>query len=405
MGAGTAPSLGLAAPPLPPPLVSVAVAPVSAATPEYRIQIRNGSAGAVDATVRQELPAGAAATEISDGGRAVPTGGRGIASGAPGGTAAAGGADRGMTEVIWQLRLPAGATKTLTTTLAAPPGPATLTAPACAFVGGGQMPFDCASATWDPTLNRPADAAPPWWQRPAVIGGIVAGLAVLATLVGLARLVWQRRAKLRRAESRQRAGVATYDPQASRGTLYPRPSAPRLVTHRRTPPVWLVVSAALAILAGVVTGAVWTATSRVSAIRADRQPTSGAWVGTSQVGGVGVPLRESAFEFTLYRLACPETGSGAKQQCQATVGLHNVSQQSQPWYGSLQRAYQPGGTWVPADEEATRAVNSGRDLFTVPVAPGERMLVPLVFTMPGREPPSQIELRSAVFSAGVRVNV
>jgi hypothetical protein len=223
--------------------------------------------------------------------------------------------------------------------------------------------------------------------------------------VWIGRWFWQRRVKLRRAESRQRSGVAVYDPRAARGTLYPRPAAPRMVTHRRKPPVWLVVGVAAVILGAVVAAAALTATTRVSAIRSDKQPTSGAWVGPSAVGQVGTPLREAAFEFTVYRLACPPAASQPIRQCQATVGLRNVTPRSQPWYGALQRAYLPGGIWVPTDEAATRTANGGRDLFASPVPAGERLLFPLVFTMSRPEPPTQLELRSAVFSAGVRVNV
>lgn len=120
-------------------------------------------------------------------------------------------------------------------------------------------------------------------------------------------------------------------------------------------------------------------------------------------GTVGVPLRESAFEFTVYRVAC-DPGSGARR-CQATVGLRNVSPEQQSWHGRLQRAYLSDGNFVSTDEQATRMANQGRDVFAQPVAAGTRMVLPLVFTVIGREPPTQLELRSGVFSAGVRVDV
>jgi hypothetical protein len=402
VGVGPAPAAA-AAP------ITVAVVPNSSASPGYRIRVRNDGGDTVATTLRQQLPPGAAALAISDGGQAAANGGRGAAGGNEvpvAGQAAPTGPPRGVTEITWQLHLQPRSTMTLTTTIAAAPGAAKLTAPACAFADGQDMPYDCASATWDAARVRPAGPGPtPWWRTPAFLGGAPAALVVIAALAWLWRALRQRRKKLRRAESRQRSGAAVYDPQAARGTLYPRPAAPRLVLRRRRPPVWLVVSAAAVILGGVVFAATWTATSRVSAIRADRQPTSGAWVGPGSVGPVGAPLRESAFEFTVYRLACPPSGTSAVHQCRATVGLHNITPKSQPWYGALQRAYQPGGTWVPTDEAATRTANGGRDLFADPVPPGARRLFPLVFTLSESEPPTQIELRSAVFSAGVRVNV
>lgn len=165
-------------------------------------------------------------------------------------------------------------------------------------------------------------------------------------------------------------------------------------------------------LAGVIGTAGWTATRQVSSIDTQKQPTSGAWMGTGVSGPVGVPLRESAFEFTVYRMSCAAgaaSGSGAApaggRRCQATVGVRNVTGAEQPWHGQLQRAYLPGGRWVSTDEPATRAANLGRDVFANPVAAGSRAVLPLVFTVDGRDPPRQLELRSGVFSAGVRVQM
>jgi hypothetical protein len=189
-----------------------------------------------------------------------------------------------------------------------------------------------------------------------------------------------------------------------RGTVYPRPAMPTRAGRRRTPPVWLVVGVAAAILAGVVGAAAWTATQRVSAIDTTKQPTSGAWTGKSATGLVGVPLRESAFEFTVYRVTCAAAGAVGRQ-CQATVGVRNVTPEQQVWHGQLQRAYLPGGTFVNTDETATRLANQGRDVFAEPVAAGSRLVLPLIFTVKNGEPPKQLELRSGVFSAGVRVDV
>ncbi|PWR10266.1 hypothetical protein DKT68_09535, partial [Micromonospora acroterricola] len=99
--------------------------------------------------------------------------------------------------------------------------------------------------------------------------------------------------------------------------------------------------------------------------------------------------------------AAPATG----RRCQATVGVRNVTGDQQPWHGQLQRAYLPGGRWVSTDEPATRAANLGRDVFADPMAAGSRVVLPLVFTVDGRDPPRQLELRSGVFSAGVRVDM
>ncbi|MFE0590474.1 hypothetical protein [Micromonospora echinospora] len=368
-----------------PPAVRVRVAPAGTPAPAYRIEVRNDGNAPVATTVRQELPPGASATTVSAGGRTTRSAGRADSA-----------------EITWRLTLPARSTTTLDTALtAAVDRP--LTAPACAFDGSGDRPYDCATATWQQAAKSGADAAPPpLWQRPTT--ALAAGALLLAVLAATGWWLLRRRRRVTDAAT----GPFGADPgrtgrPESRGTVYPRPAAPSPAYRRRRPPVWLVVGMALAILAGVVGAAAWTATTRVAAIDTDAQPTSGAWTGPGHAGPLGVPLREAAFEFTVYRMACdPAT---ARRRCQATVGVRNLTPQQQVWHGELQRAYLPDGRWVNADEPATRAANQGRDVFAEPVAADGRMLVPLVFTVGGPEPPNQVELRSGVFSAGVRVDV
>ncbi|MEO3769867.1 hypothetical protein [Micromonospora sp. B9E7] len=375
----------------PPQQVTVAVAPENSPAPRYRIQVRNVGNAPVETTVRQELPPGSSPTAISGGGRSTRAGGS-------------------TTEVTWRLRLPAHSSTTLGTALAATAPGQPLTAPACAFTSDGTRPYDCATATWKAAAAPAAEVteAPPWRRYPVLL----AGLAVLLLISAALLWVWRRR-RGRRVTAAALAGNG--GPDGGRGTIYPRPATPRPTRRRRTPPVWLLVGAAVAVLAGVVGTAGWTATRQVSQIDTRKQPTSGAWMGTGVTGPVGVPLRESAFEFTVYRMSCGAAGSAAKtdggaapangRRCQATVGVRNVTGEHQPWHGQLQRAYLPGGRWVSTDEPATRAANLGRDIFADPMAAGTRMVLPLVFTVDGRDPPQQLELRSGVFSAGVRVHM
>ncbi|WP_420117648.1 hypothetical protein [Micromonospora sp.] len=379
--------------PRPAPQVTVAVAPAATGVPGYRIMVRNTGGSTVQTMVRQELPAGTSTTAVSAGGLVTHPGGAG-----------AGG------EVTWRLVLPAGATRTLDTALAAAAPGRALTAPACAYTGDGDQPYDCATATWRSGAAPEAfvPATPAWRQPPILLG---AALVVLALLAGA--LWWWRRARRRVGgiEPTGTAPVAAGSPPYAGGpaapgggTVYPRPAVPGEVRRRRSPSVWLVVGVAATVLAAVVFAAAWTATREVAAIDTTKQPTAGAWTGTTMTGPVGTPLREKAFEFTVYRVACA-TARVASQQCQATVGVRNVTPEQQSWHGQLQRAYLPGGSWVSTDEDATRLANLGRDVFAQPVSAGSRVVLPLVFTVHGAQKPKQLELRSGVFSAGVRVDV
>ncbi|MEV4120389.1 hypothetical protein [Micromonospora sp. NPDC049645] len=376
----------------PPQQVTVAVATESSPAPRYRIQVRNVSNAPLDTTVRQELPPGSSPTAISGGGRSTPAGGS-------------------TTEVTWRLRLPARSTATLGTALAATAPGRPLTAPTCAFTSDGSRPYDCATATWQAAATPVAKVteAPPWRRYPVLLAGLAVLLLISAVLVW----VWRRRRGRRVTAAALSTGGGA---GADRGTIYPRPAAPSPVRRRRAPPVWTLVGAAVVVLAGVVGTAGWTATRQVASIDTQKQPTSGAWMGTGVTGPVGVPLRESAFEFTVYRMVCgapgvagiANGGSAApanSRRCQATVGVRNVTGDHQPWHSQLQRAYLPGGRWVSTDESATRAANLGRDVFADPMAAGTRVVLPLVFTVDGRDPPQQLELRSGVFSAGVRVHM
>jgi hypothetical protein len=355
--------------------VTLAVAPAGRTLPGYEIEIRNGGPVPVDTTVRQELPPGLSPIAISSGGQAMTSATR-----------------TGGTELSWRLRVPPGTATTVSATMNNPPSPA-VAAPACAFTGIGLVPDDCATATWSaPKVEH--RRAVPWW-RSATTMVVVAAALLVAAAVGLGLRARRRRRRNARLAANE---VLAY----SEPNVYPKPREPAPITPtpRRRPPLWAMVAVGLVLLIGASVTALWSATSRVTAMNANRQPSSGAWVGSASSGPIGEPLREAAFEFTVYRMNCP---AGAPQ-CVATVGLRNISDRGQQWYAALQRAYLPSGDWVTIDENATRLANGGKDLFAETIPPGDRHVVQLVFAVSGQQP-TQIELRSAVFSAGVRVNL
>uniref|UniRef100_UPI0038F7748B hypothetical protein n=1 Tax=Micromonospora chalcea TaxID=1874 RepID=UPI0038F7748B len=374
--------------------------------PGYRIEVRNAGTAPVDTMVRQELPSGSRATTVTGGGRTTR----------PAGSSAG--------EVTWRLRLPAKSTTTLHTALSVPGPGRSVTAPTCVYGTDGTRPYDCATATWVGAATAPAaqvTAAPAWRRPPVLLAAFTALLVVTAGVLWWA--LWRRRRRtaatagtglsgggaMSAGPGAPGSGVPGQGSPAERGTVYPRTAVPAPASRRRRPPVWLVVGVAAAVLAGVVGAAAWSATQRVAAMDTTKQPTSGAWVGSSVTGALGQPLRETAFEFTVYRVSCGAdvlpAAPGGGRPCLATVGVRNVTNEDQTWHGQLQRAYLPSGNWVAADEDATRVANLGRDVFSQPVAAGRRVLLPLVFTMRGDEPPKRLELRSGVFSAGVRVDV
>lgn len=344
-------------------------------SPGYRIHVHNTSRVTVDTTVRQSVPSGASLTSASDGGQ---SSGR---------------------EVIWRLFIPAGATTTVSSSfdMTGPQGP--VTAPACAYAPNAYMPYDCGSGAWTAPPPPPRAPGPPWWQqRPNQIAAAAAVVLLPAIVLPWRRLRRRRRLRAQARAEAVRAAYRAADPR--RPLIRLRPARRRL-----TPPVWVVVPAAMMAIAGLVAAALWLAITRLDAMdRKSRQPVS-AWAGEPVVGEIGAGLREKSFEFTVYRMVCQPPMNRGPRPCLATVGLHNASGTSQLWYGSMQRAYFPNGTWVSVDEAATRAANGGKDVFADPVPAGSRLLVPLQFTVPDDTDPNRLELRSGVFPAGVTINV
>lgn len=106
--------------------------------------------------------------------------------------------------------------QTLNTTLPPIAAGVPVSAPACAFAGTGDVPFDCASATWQAAAAPKAeDADPAIWQRPTYLAG---GLAVLLLLLG-AGLWWWRRRVRRRVERDRDGGSAGGSASGSAGRV------------------------------------------------------------------------------------------------------------------------------------------------------------------------------------------
>ncbi|MEV0393012.1 hypothetical protein [Polymorphospora rubra] len=341
--------------------VTVKVSGSGGSAPFYRTEVRNESPEPLDVVVRQGVPAGTAVAAVSDGGYQAPN------------------------EITWRLRLVPGESLQRSASLAPAGTMREVVVPACVYPTQGDQPYDCASATWAAPPLPVVKAAPPWWMTlPALIGSI--GVVLLAALF----LSWRRWSAPRRLARAERF----------------RSEMPRY-RWRYGPPVWTLVLLSAAMVTVVGALAAWQGAVRFNrageTTRAALEEGKG-WIGDTTLGQLGAPMREQFFEFAVYRVTC-EPPAGGKGRCLAVVGLRNVSGESKPWYGMLQRAYQPNGNWVNVDEEATRAVNGGRDLFATPVPAGEELLFPLAFTVNGETPPDRIELRGGVFSAGVTVRL
>ncbi|MDG4767270.1 hypothetical protein O7632_24715 [Solwaraspora sp. WMMD406] len=353
-------------------LIAVRIDDVGQSAPTYRIEALNHTVAPVEVTLRLGIPSDTAAATVSSGGQVDES------------------------EITWRLPLPASGAATVNASFR-PGGSGTpQTFPVCAYEPDTARPYDCAADEWIPTAGL--EASDPWWQRPSLT--LIGGLAAL-TLVAMIGYGWRRRLRehqVRRRRTLTPAGRRVRPPSMSTRALS-SPEPPATQRWRPSPP--MVFGLLSAMLLGLGVAGVRAATYGSEVLDQANQAPSG-WIGDSQTGGIGALLSESAFEFVVYRLACAEAG-GDQRRCLATVEVRNTGGSEQLWYGPLQRAYLPTGDWVGVDEAATREENGGRDIFTEPVPPDGRMLVPLAFTVAGELTPDRLVLRSGAFSAGVTV--
>ena len=125
-----------------------------------------------------------------------------------------------------------------------------------------------------------------------------------------------------------------------------------------------------------------------------QQPSSGAWVGRTVAGPVGTSLRESAFEFTVYRLDCPPGTGGVPGDRRRTQPHRPEPALARPCSGRTC----PAGTGSAPTCRRHGSPTPAPTRSPTPVPAGERMIVPLVFAfdrMRRRRPGSSCAARSS----------
>ena len=339
--------------PAPPAGVSVSVSSSGQDTAVYRVEVRNDAPGAADLVVRQSVPRGVAVTATN-----------------PEATVS-------DSEITWRLPLGGRQTRAMSATFQPDPAvvrdpPGVLAGGACVYGDPGGAPADCAATTWQ--ASGPSAASPPWWRHWLLpLAFAFLALGVLAVIL------------------RRRAGPASA----------PGPESARRRPPRRSPPMWTVLALAVMLLVGGGAAVAAAAVPRLAAITGTSGTPEEGWIGPVTVGEIGEELRENAFAFTAYRVACSRGSGGVR--CAADVGVRNPSAAADRWYPAMQRM-RAGDEFVTVDEAATTADN-GRDVFAEPLAPGEQRVARLWFTLPTGARADLLELRSGAFANGVRVDV
>jgi hypothetical protein len=128
--------------------------------------------------------------------------------------------------------------------------------------------------------------------------------------------------------------------------------------------------------------------------------------------GVGDPVRDGKFEFTVRKVECGKSRIGTAdfgttaqgQFCFVYLKVENIGKESQLLDGGNQYLYGSGGRKFDADTEAAIYLDESKT-FLEEINPGNSVDGIVVFDIPKGEKPTKIELHDSAFSGGVEVEL
>jgi len=138
----------------------------------------------------------------------------------------------------------------------------------------------------------------------------------------------------------------------------------------------------------------------------------GPATGTSPpAGALRHPVRDGKFEFVVQRVDCSRSTVGPEhlkrtatgKYCVVSLSIRNIADRPQLLVGSLQKAFDAGGTEFTDDEAAGLFANRNTQTFLRKVDPGHQVSGKIVFDVPKGTRLTAMELHDSYFSNGVRV--
>lgn len=129
--------------------------------------------------------------------------------------------------------------------------------------------------------------------------------------------------------------------------------------------------------------------------------------------GMGKPVRDGKFEFTVTKLDCSKRKVGSEflseeaqgKFCIISVTVKNIGKEAQTFSGSSQKAYDAEGTEFSNDTGAEIYANEGSPTFLQEINPGNQVKGKLIFDVPKSTTLTAIELHDSMFSGGVKVSL
>jgi hypothetical protein len=142
--------------------------------------------------------------------------------------------------------------------------------------------------------------------------------------------------------------------------------------------------------------------------------TAGGSSGSGTTAGIGTPVRDGKFEFTVTKMRCgvPSVGSGGLEQaaqgqfCLVSLKVSNIGDKPQTLDASSQFGYDVQGRKLSADGGAGIYANpAGGGAFLNDINPGNSATAVVVFDIPKAGKLTKLELHDSPFSDGVDVAV
>jgi hypothetical protein len=131
---------------------------------------------------------------------------------------------------------------------------------------------------------------------------------------------------------------------------------------------------------------------------------------TPEAAGLGNPVRDGKFEFTVRKVECGKSRVGTRdfgttaqgQFCFAYLKVENIGREAQLLDGSNQYMFGDGGQRFDADTEAAIYLDDSQT-FLEEINPGNAVNGIVVFDIPKSAKPARLELHDSAFSGGVEV--
>lgn len=143
----------------------------------------------------------------------------------------------------------------------------------------------------------------------------------------------------------------------------------------------------------------------------EREPATTAEA-APEAAGVGNPVRDGKFEFTVRKVECGKSRVGTRdfgttaqgQFCFVYLKVENIGKEAQLLDGSNQYMFGDGGQRFDANTEAAIYLDDSQT-FLEEINPGNAVNGIVVFDIPKTAKPERLELHDSAFSGGVEVKL